>query len=199
VSELAGLRAGEVRIGASATACTYLLPAYVQRFRARHPAVRVRVREGMGDALREAVRTGALDLAIVPGDEGDPWRRDELVLVAAPGATTGGAAHVTFPQGSSTRALLERTFGEVEVVMELSSIAAVKGHVRAGVGVALLSRLAVETDLAQGRLVLVAHAKTPVQRVLSLVHRGVERMPPATAALYQMLFADRDRRGPRKA
>ena len=196
VAEVAGLRAGEVRLGAGATVCTYLLPKYIQRFREAHPAIRVRLREGRREGLVDAVLGGEIDLAVAPGDAGEFWRDDALLLVAAPGAKAKGAPFVTFPRGASTRELLNRYIPEAEVVMELSSIAAVKGHVRAGVGVALLSRFAVEADLAQGRLVEVAHPKTPIGRVLSLVHRGVERLPPAAAALRLLLLRDRDvRRG----
>lgn len=193
VAEVAGLRAGEVRIGAGATACTYLLPVYMKRFREKHPGIRMRLREGLGEHLVDAVSAGELDLAVVRSDEGEPWKNDALVIVAAPGFEARGAPFVTFPRGASTREILDRNFADAEVVMELSSIAAVKGHVRAGVGVALLSRHAVEGDLAQGRLVEVEHPKTPVRTVLSLVHRGVERLPPAAAALREMLLRDRDR------
>ncbi len=82
--------------------------------------------------------------------------------------------------------------------MELSSIAAVKGHVRAGVGVALLSRDAVARDLAQGSLEVLPHPATPIARVLSLVHLGTERLSPAAAALRAMLLADRTARRHRR-
>jgi DNA-binding transcriptional LysR family regulator len=198
VSEVAGLRAGEVRVGAGATACTYLLPPYIKRFREQHPGIRVKLREGLGEHIADAVDAGELDLAVVRNDAGEAWKHDSLILVSAPGVDPRGAPFVTFPRGASTREILDRVFPEAEVVMELSSIATVKGHVRAGVGVALLSRHAVETDLAQGRLVEVEHARTPVRTVLSLVHRGVERLPPAAAALREMLLKDRDRISPRR-
>jgi DNA-binding transcriptional LysR family regulator len=74
--------------------------------------------------------------------------------------------------------------------MELSSIATVKGHVRAGLGVALLSRTAVENDLAAGRLALVDDRRLPVTRTLRLVHRGADRLSPAAAALRAMIRED---------
>ncbi len=193
VAEVAGLRVGEVRLGAGATACTYLLPVYMKRFRERHPGIRMRLREGLGEHLVDAVSEGELDLAVVRSEEGEPWKNDALIIVAAPGFEVLGAPFVTFPQGASTREILDENFPDAEVVMELSSIAAVKGHVRAGVGVALLSRHAVEGDLAQGRLVEVEHPKTPLRTVFSLVHRGVDRLPPAATALREMLLRDRDR------
>src|SRR5689334_10647954 len=45
VAEVAGLHAGEVRLGAGATATTYRLPPVLAQFRRRHPGVRFLVRE----------------------------------------------------------------------------------------------------------------------------------------------------------
>lgn len=189
VAEIAGLRAGEVRIGAGATACTYLLPKIIARFRKRFPEVRVVLRELHRDHIETMVRAGDVDLGIVSGKGDELWLRDELILVASPKLEAKSAGYVTFPEGSATRALLRQHFGEVDVVMELSGIAAVKGNVRAGIGIALLSRAAVDSDLSAGRLVEVRSRKTPIRRKLSLVHRGVERLPPAAAALREMMLS----------
>ena len=75
------------------------------------------------------------------------------------------------------------------MIMELGSIAAVKGNVRAGIGVALVSENAVQDDLRRGLMVQVAHPATPIIRELRVVHRGVERLPPAAAALRERLIA----------
>jgi DNA-binding transcriptional LysR family regulator len=102
---------------------------------------------------------------------------------------------VTFGRGSTTRALLEKHFPGARVVMELGGIAAVKGNVRAGIGIALVSRSAVEHDLAVGRLIEVPHAVTPILRPLRLVHRGLDRLPPAAARLRGLLL-ERRPKGP---
>ena len=73
------------------------------------------------------------------------------------------------------------------IAMELGSIAAVKGNVRAGIGMALLSRLAVATDLARGSLVEIALRWSPVRRRLAIRHRGIAHLTPAASALLEML------------
>lgn len=189
VREVNDLTRGEVRIGAGGTVCTYLLPPIVAAFRREHPNVRFMLRETTPEQALAGLEAGELDLAAVTSERGEPWFVDQLVLVAAPGTKARGAPHVTFIPGSSTRAALERHFPEVEIVMELGSIAAVKGHVRSGVGVALLSKHAVETDLALGRLVTVRDRRTPIARPLHLLHRGLDRLPPAAAALREWMLA----------
>lgn len=192
VAEVAGLHAGEVRIGAGATACTYLLPPELAAFRQRHPGIRFLLREATTHEALEGLAAGDLDLLVVTVDEGgEHWRDDPLVLVASPDLEPHGAPFVTFRKGATTRGLVDRHFPEARIVMELGSIAAVKGNVRAGIGIALVSRLAVQSDLELGRLVEVADPRTPIIRPLSIVHRGVERLPPAAAALREQLLAAR--------
>jgi DNA-binding transcriptional LysR family regulator len=188
VAEVAGLDRGEVRIGAGATVCTYLLPAPLAEFRRRHPAVRFQVREAFPDDIRAAVDAGHIDLGVVSGPGRDPWQRDELILVRAPGQRRADGPFIAFPRGSATRQVLERHFPGADVVMELGSIAAVLGNVRAGIGIALVSRVAAAGDLAAGRLIEVPSPPTRIARRFSLVHRGADYLPPAAAALRQMLL-----------
>ncbi len=213
VAEVMGLAVGSVRFGAGATVCTYYLPRLLARFRAKHPGVQILLREAPQDELLAALENGELDLAILPRVKGLPvprdwlrtargslvrekWLDDELVLVAAPKTDPSSAPLVTFPRGTNTRALVDRSFPAVPIAMELSSIAAVKGHVRAGVGIALVSRRAVERDVASGQLVVLRDARTPLSRSLYLVHRGRERLPPAAAELFRLLH-DHSKRRPR--
>lgn len=190
VAEVEGLARGEVRLGGGATACTYLLPPALARFREDHPGIRLSLREGFPEALRAALDDGQLDLIVVTGDDGEDWVEDALILVAAPTLRAPARApFVTLLPGSSTRALLDRLFPDAEVSMELGGISAVKGHVRAGIGVALISRAAVQYDLDVGRLVEVPHPATPIRRRVGLLHRGPDRLSPAAAALRQTLLA----------
>ena len=197
VAEVAGLRAGEVRLGAGATATTYLLPPLLAQFRRRHPAVRFQLREAFTDQLEAWLHDGELDLAITTArDDGvvagphDPWLDDELIVVGAPGVgpETGW---ISFASGSPVRGMLHAHEPGARVVMELGSIAAIKGNVRAGVGVALVSRASVKTDLAHGWMVEVPRRWTPKSRRLILRHRGVDRLPPAAAAFREVLLRSR--------
>lgn len=209
VAEVMGLAAGTVRIGAGATVCTYYLPRTLARFRTRHPGVQILLREANPSDLLDALEAGDLDLVILArvggagrGKRSSPdllraaraglarekWVDDEVVLVASPGLEdTATAPIVTFARGATTRALTDLYFPDRAIAMELGSIAAVKANARAGVGLALVSKLAVERDVASGQLEVVASERTPIQRPFYLVHRGRDRLPPAASALHKML------------
>jgi DNA-binding transcriptional LysR family regulator len=209
VAEVMGLAAGSVRLGAGATVCTYYLPRTLARFRTRHPGVQILLREAPPDELIDAVEAGDLDVAILaripsPGRRTrlspdllraarsglvrEKWLDDELVLIASPGfPRPNEAAIVTFARGATTRVLTDQFFPERPIAMELGSIAAVKANARAGVGVALVSRRAVERDVATGQLEIVASDRTPIPRPLYIVHRGRDRLPPAANELLRML------------
>lgn len=212
VAEVVGLVAGEVRLGGGPTACTWLLPPRLATFRQRHPGVVLHLQEDHSPALRRLVADGALDLAIVTGQGDDAWCDDALVLVAPPRhplatlvakvadgkphqnevlAAMVGVDFIAFAAESPTRAALDTWFPEVRVVMALSSIGAVVGNVRAGIGVALVPQAAVREELAAGHLVRVPHPTTPIPRMMSLVHRGEAGLAPAAAALRDLLLADR--------
>ena len=201
VEEVIGLHAGEVRMGAGTTACTYLLPPLLAEYRREHPQVHYFLQEAHNQELWAALLGGTLDLVLMPTESPppagtswliEPCLRDELIVVQAPGKSERGH-WVTFPSGSTTRLLLERHFPDEEVVMELGSIAAVKSNVRAGIGRCLVSRTAVERDLREGLLVEVDDPRTPIPRNFVLVCRGRDRLPPAAARLRELLLQPRHR------
>ncbi|MCB9548879.1 MAG: LysR family transcriptional regulator [Myxococcales bacterium] len=187
IREVMELAAGEVRLGAGHTACTCLLPPLLAAFRAEHPGIRLHLREGFTADLRALVDQGELDLAILTGVGTEPWRPDRLVVVAAPGVADADAPFVAFSAPSPTRALVHRFFPDAEIAMELGSIAAIKAHVEAGVGRALISEVAVADEVARGRLIVHPHPELDLDRQLWLHHR--ENLPPAAAALRDRLRA----------
>jgi DNA-binding transcriptional LysR family regulator len=163
--------------------------------------VAILVREAPTRELESGLAAGELDLALVSTDDGargDFFCDDELVLVAGSRAVAADAPFVTFPRGAHARDVLDELFPEATIAMEIASIAAVKANVRAGVGIALVSRRAVARDLANRQLVELRSARTPVVRKLSLVHRGVALLPPAALALRELLLARRPNEPPQK-
>ncbi len=190
VAAVEGLETGEVRIGAGATICTYLLPAVLMAYQAEHPGILLRLRESSSKKTRSLVAAGRLDIGIVPGEGDTPWRDDDLVLVGPPSPRPGDRRHICFPPGTYIRDVLDQHFPEAEVVMELNSTTAIKGHVRAGLGIALLSESAISHDLVEGRLTRITDPRTPIRRSLSLLYGNFDRLSPAALALREALLQD---------
>lgn len=202
VAEVEGAQRGEVRLGGGATACTWWLPPIIADFRRSHPGVTVRLTELFTSEVAHAIVESRIDLGVGladPSVDSEPWIDDPLVLVADPDfartlAWQGdrlapGTPVVTFPHGASLRAKLDRALPDVEVVMEVRSFAAVKGLVRAGNGVALLSRSSADVDLAEGRLVELPDRRTPEPRSIALLR--AQTLSPAAQAMRAAILAVR--------
>lgn len=200
---------GRLVAAASTIPGEYWLPAQIGRFHELYPEIRVTVEIHDSGAVVERVVDGRVELGVV----GARLNRDELsyrelavdrlVLVAPPRAEWLAAGAVSLDelrrlpfvlreQGSGTRFMFERALagrglepGDLRVVAELGSTTAVKEAVKAGVGVSVLSRLAVEDDLAAGRVRLVEMEDLPgLERAFfAVTHRDRAVSPLAHAFL----------------
>lgn len=183
-----GVEVGEVRVGAGATVCTYVLPDIVARFRAAHPGISFSLRELTSEEALAALARREIDVAVVSGAAGRDFLADELVLVGPKKAfDLEKAPFVAFRHGAGSRDLLDRTFPERPVAMELGSIAAVLANVRAGAGISLVSRFALGGDLARRGLCVIADRRTPIRRRLRLVHGERTALSPAARAFVAAL------------
>lgn len=100
--------------------------------------------------------------------------------------------------GSGTRALVDRVlapFDPVRPITELNSTAAIIRAVRAGAGPAILSRLAVTEELAEGQLVRVPVRDGRLTRELRAVWTGPSRLVGAAARMLETAVSPP--RGPR--
>ena len=212
---LKGLESGVLRVGASTTVITYLLPPYLARFRTAHPGVVLQVASANTRGIARAVLERRLDVALVEGPVNDerievvPWRDDELVVIGHPGhplaarRTVSLAALVTEPfivreRGSGTRDVAEQALAaqgvRLTVAMQLASTEAIKQAVAAGLGLAIVSRSAIADQLALGRIAVIPLRGVPLQRALAEL-RLVGRAPTAAARAFRNLLADHVRRG----
>lgn len=185
--------AGELRLAASSVPGQHFLPHVLAAFRDRFPLVRVRVSVSDTEAALSELEQGRADLGLVGGAGGGPhleFRRlasDELVLVVprrhpwwrkrqvCP-ADLVGQPLVQRERGSASRGCFEQSLARagtdpsaLNVVLELGSGEAVKEAVVEGVGVAVLSRRAVRTDVRAGRLRPVRIDSVALARDISVV------------------------------
>ena len=180
------LEAGTVRIGGGATAVSYMLPQAMARFRKRHPGMRFRLeeagsREVEAAVLEDRVELGVVTLPVYAKElEVRPLVRDRIVLVAAAEhplakqkrvvpADLAGQALIGFEGGSAIRRLIDEALRaaevEVNVVMEVRSIAAILRLVESTASLAFVSEMSTE-----GRSVIDVRGLR-IERELGLVTR----------------------------
>ncbi|MFE1311972.1 LysR family transcriptional regulator [Streptomyces sp. NPDC058755] len=213
VQELVQLRRGRVRLGATPSLCTGLLPDVLRAFHDRYPGIQLLIEEGGShDLVRELAR-GALDLALVvlplptpaPALTTVELLREDLVVVSspevrAPGASGAGGRVVRIADLESERLVMfrhgydlrELTVAacraegfEPDFAVEGGEMDAVLGFVRAGLGVAVVPRM-VATRSGRG-LRVTPLARPGLHRTIALAHRSDVAPPRAARELQRML------------
>lgn len=204
IAEHVRLDAGTVRIGGGATAVAYLLPAAIARFRRGHPKVRFQLLEAGSREVEQGVVAERLELGIVtlPIRSAElvarPLLRDRIVLVAGRGhplaerrrvpvSELAGQSLVGFEAGSAIREAIDaalRDAGvEMEVVMELRSVAAILQMVESTGSLAFVSELGARRS---GR---VAVQGLRVERELAVIWKRGRPLSPAARAFSEQLLA----------
>jgi len=211
VQEVAQLRRGRVRLGATPSLCTGLLPQVLRTFRDLHPGIEILVEEsGSHDLVRELAR-GALDLALVvlPLPSSSPalttveLLREDLVVISSPAAPAppaplriadlAGEPLVMFRHGYDLRDLTVaacRAEGfEPSFTVEGGEMDAVLGFVRAGLGAAVVPAMVAEG--AGGGLRVTPLAGPGLRRTIGLAHRSDVAPPRAARELQRVLLDSR--------
>jgi molybdate transport repressor ModE-like protein len=204
------LDAGVVRVGGGATAVGFLLPGAIAAFRKQHPGVVFQVKEAGSREIETAVASEELELGIItlPTRTRDvderPLARDRIVLVAAKdhplarreridARALNGQSLVGFEAGSAVRWLIDAALREaqveVNVVMELRSVAAILQMVETTGSLAFVSELSVlpEPTRRARSVVPLAVRGLEIQRELALISKRGRSLSPAARAFSESL------------
>jgi DNA-binding transcriptional LysR family regulator len=172
VEDVATGRTGTLVLGATGSVSNYFLPRVIKQFRAAQPRVELVVRTGHSEQMLELVLSQAVELAIVRELQHHDIEvirlyEDELTLVTHPThrfarrglatlAEVGYEGLVLFDRASSYYTLTQSLFAKADVaprtVMEVDNFEAAKKMLEEGLGVALLPKVAVAQEVADGRL-----------------------------------------------
>jgi DNA-binding transcriptional LysR family regulator len=184
-------RRSQLRLAASLTVAEYLVPAWLRQLTVERPEVNVSLEMGNTASVIEMVTSGAVDLGFVEGQRRPAGLRsrdvlsDELVIVVHPGhkwtrrrrpvtaAELAGTPLIMRELGSGTRDVLTSELAKHDLkattLMELGSTTAIKAAAMAATGPAVLSALAVQSELRSGDLVAVAPAGLRLDRTIRAV------------------------------
>jgi DNA-binding transcriptional LysR family regulator len=191
VQEVVSGGAGRLTIGAAPAVSTYVLPAMLHRFQARHPDVRLSVRSGHSEevlemVLREEVEIGLMRPIQHPEVTSTLLYEDEMVLVVHRGHRFAAGGHVRMGELANEHLILfDRTSSYHELTsaivrqagiaprgrLEVDNIDAAKRMVEQRLGIALLPRTSVQAEVGGGRLVPVAITDMPPVRRQIVVAR----------------------------
>jgi DNA-binding transcriptional LysR family regulator len=206
LADFRGELAGRVVIGASTIPGSYLLPQVIGAFRAKHPSIQISVKIANTATVGEMVLRGEAGLGLVGSQVPEKRLRfaevylDELTLAVwphHPWAAQGqvelaelyGEPFIIRERGSGTQMAVKEILGaqgldfsKLTVAAEMPNTEAVRQSIKAGVGVGILSRLAVAAELAYGDLVAVRIQGVELRRPLYLVERRGRELSLAYAA-----------------
>ncbi|HET7264472.1 MAG TPA: LysR family transcriptional regulator [bacterium] len=208
MNEAKDLGLGRLLIGATRTPGTYILPAILGRLKQEHPRLEIALRIDESRKIHEMVRRQELDLAVtgrrlaLPDLEAVRIADDEIVLVVAASHRLADVSEVAVSDlsrepfvmrepGSGSRELvddaLHRAGVYVTPALELEGVDAVKQAVAANLGVAMLSRCAVDLEVSSGRLRIVAVRNFTVERTIWLVRHRERQLPRAAQAFVALV------------
>ncbi|WP_167552440.1 LysR family transcriptional regulator [Cryobacterium flavum] len=216
IAELQGLRAGLVRLVAFPSASATLVPSLLARMKARHSQISVTYLEAEPPEAVAAVRENRADLAITfsyPGDRVDPHRdsaqglrvatlrRDEMMLVLPVGHPLDSVTPIDLGELADENwvagcprcrghllDLCDRRGFAPRISYETDNVAAVFGLVEAGIGVALLPALAIESVGRRAGVSIRATTGRDHRTLHAVTAARAERVP-ALAAVLRVLDA----------
>lgn len=193
---ITGVISGRLHIGASLTVGEYLMPKILVAFSRLYPQVDVAMDIYNTEQITDMVVEGRINLGFVEG----PFKASDIILsqlsggdelvVVAPADFDSGEGSIPVADllserwvmrepNSGTRHIFEQYIegrgvdpAALNIVMELGSTQAIKEAVKAGLGIAAISRLTVDDEIERGELTVVPLAEGSIRRHFTMLrHR----------------------------
>jgi len=206
LKELAGLSAGHLSIGASATVGVYLVPETIAIFNARFPKVSVDLTVANTEQVVEGLQAHKFSLGFIEGHyddsifEAKEIGADEIVAVVAVGhpllrrkvsARDLASKRVIMREpGSGTRAVVEEAYEtqglKIEPVMSVSNTEAIKRMLVSQQSIAYVSSLSVKDEIRRGDLVALRVRDLHIKRALHMLWLKGRSFSPSTHAFFEL-------------
>ena len=191
---------GSIRIGASLTIGTHLLPHLVTKYREMAPDGEIFTRVDNTSVIEKLILEDQLDLGLVEGPvyshhilEKPLWN-DTLVFICSPShrlallkevqtKDLNGAAFITREPGSGTRDVFENVMRQAGVEWTncgiYNNIEAIKQAVKANLGLAVVSRISIQDEVNRGLIKELPIQGLTLKRLFNLVHHRQKFFTPA--------------------
>jgi LysR family transcriptional regulator, low CO2-responsive transcriptional regulator len=180
-----------LRLGASTTACQYVLPSVLREFKESFPDCIVTIEPGDSPALVELVRNHRVDLAVTLEPKLDeqlafhPLFDDELMFLVSPlhpwavkgqvnRAEIAKQNYILYNRNSYTFSVVDEYFAqegfELKTFMQLGSMEAIKELVKLGLGVSVLAPWIAQKELLERSLVALPLGRRKLKRTWGVLH-----------------------------
>lgn len=207
VTDVEQLAAGLVQLGATPGVGVYVLPEWIQSFRARYPKLTVQLQTKTTPEIVADLRAGRLDLGIIEGELDEtiareiglhPLQEIEQLVVVGPRHPFWGRESLTVEElegqtlimrqlGSQSRIWLDQmlqSYGiKARIGAEFDNVESIKRAVALGHGLAILPGYAVRDEEAYGALRALSIADRPFVRTVKLVWDKRRHFSPVTRSL----------------
>jgi DNA-binding transcriptional LysR family regulator len=213
VEAFLGIKKGTIHLGCSTIPGEYILPNLVVRFGKQHPLVMVSLSIGDSREIETRVLEGRFELGVIGSKSSNKtlethelWA-DELVVAVPASHPLAGKKTVTLKElyeepfiaresGSGTLQVAEALLQEagqggvesLHVVARFGTSTAVKEGIKAGLGISILSSLALETEIKAGILNLLRIKGLPMFRHVYLIMDRRRTASPPCKAFVEFLF-----------
>jgi molybdate transport repressor ModE-like protein len=208
VEQLRDQNIGTVKVCADTTVGTSIMPRVISDFRLGYPEIQIILEVVNRARVVARLEEGSVDLAVmgrppdIPGLDVEDFLPNELVIIASSRHRLAGRLNLPMSElaeerflvrekGSGTRLalieLLESAGLRLRVGMVLGHNEAIKNAVMADLGIALMSKWALEQELELNRLAVLHIEGLPVTRRWHIVFPAGKLISPATRHLKQFL------------
>ena len=197
LSHLGKWGSSRLRIGASTTACQYVLPAVLREFKESFPRCAISIEPGDTPEAIASLRAHRIDLAVnleprrEDALEFRPLFTDELLFALSPihpWARTGRVPrddiarqhYILYGKASYTFQMIEEYFREEKIVLhsllDLGNMEAIKELVMLGLGISILAPWTAKKEIEAGSLVTLPLGRRKLKRRWGVLHWKNQRL-----------------------
>lgn len=181
---------GTLRIGASITIGTHILPVLIHRYQEKFPDLTIEAKVNKSSSVEDALIHNTIDLGLIETQPSHPdlcavpFMQDNMCAIVPPAHPLVSAKSISladlsrFPflmreKGSAGRELLDASFSLLQISVsprwESTSTQALVRAVAEGLGVAVLPYLLVKKDIEQ-KIVCQIPLDQPIRRNLNIIY-----------------------------
>lgn len=197
--QIANLKAGKLRIGASMTIGTYILPDIINDFKKEYQELKMPLYINNTDNIVDNILNNDLDIAFVEGPfkekeiKSEIFRKDELVVVSSPDyfskkvgdlslGDIAGENFILREKGSGTRDLaikkLEESQIDYKIKHVLNNFEAIKKAITANFGLSILPKISVREEVNRGELVILNIEELNIVRDFKIIYHDSKYHSP---------------------